>query len=147
MQRLSNYIRHYSCTYRNNLLLHLQFISQIIEDFLELMYRCMFLAPLSLVQSCLSPQPPVQLKSPLSSPDNQSQLEKSESPLLATQFSKCTSARADSGDIFVESEGGDEGFMLFRPKLTNGKYTWKVRLLCEILEKLPYIRKFKLLNY
>ena len=89
------------------------------------MYRCMFLAPLSLVQSCLSPQPPLQLESPSDS-DSQPHIEKTESPLLSTQYSKCTPDQEPNGDILVESEGGAEGFIQFRPKLVAGVYTWKV---------------------
>lgn len=113
--------------------MHLSF--QIIEDFLELMYRCMFLAPLSLVQSCLSPASSLPLESLLAIPvEGHPHTETSESPLLTTQLSNCTSARADSGHIFVESEGTAEGFMQFRPRLTNGKYTWKVKYINIIQE-------------
>ena len=94
---------------------------QIIEDFLELMYRCMFLAPLSLVQSYLSPQPSLQSESPV----DPSQSQKMESYLETAQYSNCTSVRENSDNV-VESEGSGEGFIQFQPRLTSGKYTWKV---------------------
>ena len=92
------------------------------------MYRCMFLAPLSLVQSSLSPPTSAPPESPVPQSDSQVPMEKSESPLLSTQSSNCTALLApeDNGDVLLDSEGEGEGFMLFRPWLTNGKYTWKV---------------------
>ena len=89
------------------------------------MYRCMFLAPLSLVQSYLSPQPSIQSESPLDSSQNHDNLEKMESYLETAQYSNCTSIRENSDNV-VESEGSGEGFIQFQPKLTSGKYTWKV---------------------
>ena len=98
---------------------------------MELMYRCMFLAPLSMVQSYLSPETPAQRGESNNEPsgdDGEIPMEKSESPLLSTQSSNCTALLApeDNGDVIVDSEGEGEGFMLFRPWLTNGKYMWKV---------------------
>ena len=102
---------------------------QIIEDFLELMYRCMFLAPLSLVQSYLSPQPSLQSESPLGPSQSHAHLKKTESYLETAQYSNCTSVR-DNSDNVVESEGSGEGFIQLLPTLTSGKYTWKVSPVC-----------------
>lgn len=85
----------------------------------------MFLAPLSLVQSYLSPQSSLQSESPLDSSQNHTHLKKMESYLETAQYSNCTSVRENSDNV-VESEGSGEGFIQLLPRLTSGKYTWKV---------------------
>ena len=107
----------------------------------------MFLAPLSVVQSYLSPETPAQRGESNNEPsgdDSEIPMEKSESPLLSTQSSNCTALLApeDNGDVIVDSEGEGEGFMLFRPWLTNGKYLWKViKLYTNCVPPLPELKE------
>lgn len=85
----------------------------------------MFLAPLSLVQSYLSPQPSLQSESPLDPSQSHAHLKKMESYLETTQYSNCTSVRENSDNV-VESEGSGEGFIQLVPRLSSGKSSWKV---------------------
>ena len=88
------------------------------------MYRCMFLAPLSLVHSYLSPQPSLQSESTINPSQHHTKMD---SCLETTQYSNCTSSRENKDNVVV-SEASGEGFIQFQPKLASGKYAWKVRV-------------------
>lgn len=93
---------------------------KIIEDLLELMFRCVFMAPEKMLSTALSMEEVT--------PSNSVEFMTTFTVDCDHQkFVKYSPRDADDGGSTLDFDCTKPGFILGKTPLTEGKYTWKVR--------------------
>ena len=125
------YVTHKSST-RIHTHTHTHTHTQIIEDLLELMYRCMFLVPVSHFQNNLKP----------SDQSTPTQGQTVVLPFLLDHTHEHGCTITVEGQCTLVEGSGVNGYTLGQLPLSSGKYTWKVSGALATYGYSPLIKSF-----
>lgn len=95
-----------------------------MEDLLELMYHCMFVSPVTSLQSVISELVP----SFLTESTGESQKHVATIPFLvdSEHFSSVSWSSEQDGGLMASFDCSEPGYFIGLTPMTAGKYTWKV---------------------
>ena len=100
--------------------------SKIIEDLLELMFYCTFVGPVKRLSTVLSLEE-VKLANRVQFMTTFTVDEEHQRFVV-----KCSPSDADDGGSILDFDCTKPGFILGKTPLTEGRYTWKVHLPCQV---------------